>query len=81
MEGILALTIPIMVMSIPLLAIWTKHQRRMAELAAMQPRHEPEFIARLERIEQRLVVLERIATDKSGNLAAEIDRLRDAPLN
>lgn len=81
MEGILALTIPIMVMSIPLLAIWTKHQRRMVELAAMRPQQTPETIARLERIEQRLQVLERIVTDKSSGLASEIDRLRDAPLN
>ncbi|MFM5886552.1 MAG: hypothetical protein ACKOQ3_14690 [Novosphingobium sp.] len=39
--------------------------------AAMPPSADP-------RLEQRLRVLERIATDKGPNLAAEIEQLRDA---
>ena len=37
--------------------------------------------ARSERLEQRVAVLERILTDRSANLADEIERLREAPLN
>jgi hypothetical protein len=37
--------------------------------------------ARGDRLEQRVAVLERILTDRSSNLADEIDRLRDSPLN
>jgi phage shock protein B len=37
--------------------------------------------AETERLKQRVAVLERILTDRSTNLADEIDRLRDTPLN
>ncbi len=36
---------------------------------------------RIERLEQRVRVLERIATDKGAGLADEIERLRNEPLN
>lgn len=36
---------------------------------------------RIERLEQRVRVLERIATDKGAGLAAEIEGLRNEPLN
>ena len=47
---------------------------RTAEKAA-------QYAAKTERLEQRVAVLERILTDRSTNLADEIDRLRDSPLN
>ena len=40
-----------------------------------------QYAAKVERLEQRVAVLERILTDRSVVLADEIDRLRDAPLN
>jgi ABC-type phosphate transport system auxiliary subunit len=40
-----------------------------------------QYAAKTERLEQRVAVLERILTDRSGNLADEIERLRDSPLN
>ncbi len=52
------------------------HRERMAELAAAKPAETPAAA----RIEARLRVLERIATDKSGNLAASIEHLRDPSL-
>jgi hypothetical protein len=39
------------------------------------------YAAQTERLEQRVRVLERILTDRSHNVAEEIERLRDAPLN
>ncbi|MBN8500402.1 MAG: hypothetical protein J0M19_04550 [Sphingomonadales bacterium] len=52
-----------------------EHKERIAELKYGNPSAaapEPEAA----RIEQRLRVLERIATDKGATLAAEIDNLR-----
>jgi hypothetical protein len=39
------------------------------------------YAAHTERLEQRVRVLERIATDKGVDLAGEIESLRDTPLN
>ena len=40
-----------------------------------------QYAAHTERLEQRVRVLERIATDKGVDLADEIERLREKPLN
>lgn len=40
-----------------------------------------QYAAHVERLEARVRVLERIATDRGSHLAAEIESLRDAPLN
>ena len=39
------------------------------------------YAAQTERLEQRVQVLERIVTDKGIDVAVEIERLRDRPLN
>lgn len=40
-----------------------------------------QYAAQTERLEQRVRVLERIVTDKGIDVADEIERLRDQPLN
>ena len=40
-----------------------------------------QYAAQTERLEQRVRVLERIITDRGANVAAQIDDLRDRPLN
>ncbi|WP_338426634.1 hypothetical protein [Sphingopyxis kveilinensis] len=40
-----------------------------------------QYAAHTERLEQRMRVLERIVTDKGIDVADEIEKLRDAPLN
>ena len=47
---------------------------RTAEKAA-------QYAAQTERLEARVRVLERIATDRGVDVAEEIEKLRDAPLN
>lgn len=47
---------------------------RSAERAAVSA-------AKVERLEQRVAVLERILTDRSTQLGDEIERLRDRPVN
>lgn len=58
-------------------------KERQLELLSQQTAEKAaQYAAQVERLEQRVRVLERIATDKGTHLAAEIDSLRDpAPLN
>ena len=86
----IALLIPIIAVSIPVVAIvggvivkpWLKLQHRKLELEAETARERYQIDgARQERLEQRVRVLERIITDRGVDLADEIERLRDAPLN
>ena len=84
------LIIPILGVSCGLLAIiggvfvrpWLQLRQRKMELEAqMVAEKAAQYAAHTDRLEQRVAVLERILTDRSTNLADEIDRLRDSPLN
>ena len=80
--------IPILGISCGLLAIfggvflkpWFAYQHRKMELeASMVAEKAAQYAAQTERLEQRVRVLERIATDKGIDLSDEIERLRDTP--
>lgn len=61
---------------------WLKFKEKMLAEAARQAATEAaRHVATIERLEQRVQVLERIATDSGTRTAAEIERLRNAPLN
>lgn len=61
---------------------WSKHQQKMIETqAAMTAEKAAQYAAHTERLEARVRVLERIATDRGVDVAEEIEKLRDAPLN
>ena len=62
---------------------WLKHKEKMAEALNNQTAEKAaQYAAHTERLEQRVRVLERIATDKGTDLANEIERLRDdRPVN
>ena len=62
---------------------WLRHKEKMAEaLNAQTAEKAAQYAAHTERLEQRVRVLERIATDKGLDLSDEIDRLRDErPIN
>jgi hypothetical protein len=82
MEGTLALMIPILVMLIPIVAIWTKHQQKMAELqvertAKLSAEKAAQYAATSQALEERVRVLERIVTDKGYEVATQIEALRD----
>ena len=63
-------------------AIWSKHQQKMIEKQSeMTAEKAAQYAAQTERLEARVRVLERIATDKGVDLSDEIEKLRDAPLN
>lgn len=82
--GEIGALIPIVAMTIPIVAITTRHKRRMAELEVRKIEAEAALGKgagndRTEWLEDRVKVLERIVTDKGTNLAAEIEALRDKP--
>ncbi|MFO1241476.1 MAG: hypothetical protein U1E64_14155 [Sphingomonadaceae bacterium] len=87
-DAIFAL-IPILALSIPIIAIVSRTVRRMIELKEKQLQvqtHETaertaQYAAHTERLEQRMRVLERIITDKGMAISDEIESLRDKPLN
>ncbi|MBW4329484.1 hypothetical protein KY084_01145 [Stakelama sp. CBK3Z-3] len=59
-----------------------KHREKMATMMNAQAAEKAaQYAAQTERLEQRVRVLERIVTDKGIDLADEIEKLRDAPLN
>jgi hypothetical protein len=77
---IIGVMIPIFGMSLGGLGIWTKHQRRMAEMRLMAGSAENgQAAAHVRELEERVRVLERIVTDKGQDVAAQIEALRDAP--
>jgi hypothetical protein len=77
------------VLSIPILAIigwvvtdWIRFkEKQIGVISSEAAEKAAQYVAKTERLEQRVAVLERILTDRSTVLADEIDRLRDAPIN
>jgi len=72
----------IMGVSIPITAIKLKHREKIEQmrLAAAGHRDDGQLArqdAKIEALEDRLAVLERIITDNSINVAAQIEALRD----
>lgn len=80
---------PFVVLTIPILAIvagvakkWLRLKEKQLDAASIEAAEKAaQYVAKTERLEQRVAVLERILTDRSTHLADEIDRLRDQPLN
>ena len=61
---------------------WLEHRRELLKLQAkMAAEQAAQYAAHIERLEQRVRVLERIVTDKGIVVADEIEKLRDEPLN
>ena len=82
MEGILALMIPIFALMIPIVAIWTKHQQKLAEMglettAQATAERAAQYASKVQDLEDRVRVLERIVTDKGYDVATQIEALRD----
>ena len=79
MEGILALLIPIFALSIPIIAIWTRHRQKIAEMELHATAEKAaQYATQNSQLEDRMRVLERIVTDKGYDVATQIEALRDA---
>lgn len=88
--GNIAVLIPILGILCGLVAIiggvfirpWMRLKERQLELQGRETAEKAaQYAAQTERLEQRVRVLERIATDKGAHLAAEIEDLRDERMN
>lgn len=81
--------IPIFGMLIPIVAIlagvatrWIKmKEKQLEKQTAMTAEKAAQYASQTERLEARMRVLERIATDRGIDLSDEIEALRDRPLN
>jgi hypothetical protein len=63
---------------IPMLAIWTKHQQRIAELQLQATAERAaQYATSNKELEERVRVLERIVTDGGYDVATQIEALRD----
>lgn len=70
--------IPILALSIPIVAIWTKHRKDMMRLQIDATAEKAaQYAASNKELEDRVRVLERIVTDRGYDVAAQIEALRD----
>ena len=80
--GLLGVMIPVIAVSIPVVAIWTKHKTRIAELqvdatASATAEKAAQYASKVQALEDRVQVLERIVTDRGYDIATQIEALRD----
>lgn len=70
--------IPLFALSIPILGIWTKHRRAIAELEIKATAERAaQYAVNNAELEERVRVLERIVTDRGYDVATQIEALRD----
>lgn len=67
---------------IPMVAIWSKHKQKIAEMqvsttAAATAEKAAQYSTQVAKLEDRVQTLERIVTDRGYNIAAQIEALRD----
>ena len=72
----------LMVFGIPMLAIWTSHQQKIAKMqvqttAENTAEKAAQYASHVAELEQRVRVLERIVTDRGYDIATQIEALRD----
>lgn len=76
--GQLAIFIPLAPFMLGGLAVWTKHQRKMAELQMEATAEKAaQYASNARELEERVRVLERIITDGGFDTALQIEALRD----
>jgi hypothetical protein len=74
--------IPIVAILAGVMKHYLKLKERQIDAVSVQSAEKAaQYAAHTERLEQRMRVLERIVTDKGIDVADEIERLRDRPVN
>jgi hypothetical protein len=72
--------IPLAAIGIAPFKMWMRMKEKQLEAQTSQTAEKAaQYAAQTERLEQRVRVLERIITDKGGDLSNEIEALRDQP--
>ena len=77
-----AYLIPMAGISIPIFAFWFKHQEKLAQMrtettATATAEKAAQYASQVQKLEDRVRVLERIVTDKGYDVATQIEALRD----
>ena len=68
----------VMVFGIPMMLIWTRHQKNMAQLSIQATAEKAaQYATDNKALEDRVRVLERIVTDRGYDVATQIEALRD----
>ncbi len=67
---------------IPIVAIWSKSQQKIAAMqinttASSTAERAAQYASQVQRLEDRVQVLERIVTDRGYDIATQIEALRD----
>ena len=83
MLEIIPLLIPILALSIPIFAIWTRHQAKLEAMRLQASREihsesAAQHASHTRELEERVRVLERIITDRGFDVATQIEALRDS---
>ncbi len=79
MDHTLALLIPLAPFLLGGFAIWTRHNRKIAELQVQATAEKAaQYASHSAELEERVRVLERIVTDRGYDIATQIEALRDA---
>lgn len=68
--------------TIPMVAIWAKHKQKIAEMqidttAQATAEKAAQYSSKVQQLEDRVQVLERIVTDRGYDVATQIEALRD----
>lgn len=68
--------------TIPMVAIWAKHKEKVAAMqvnttAAATAEKAAQYSSQVQKLEDRVQVLERIVTDRGYDIATQIEALRD----
>jgi hypothetical protein len=76
--GVIGVFIPIVALSIPIVAIWTRHRKEMMQMQIdATAERAAQYAASNKELEDRVRVLERIVTDGGYDVATQIEALRD----
>ncbi|KUO57246.1 MAG: hypothetical protein APF82_06650 [Sphingomonadales bacterium BRH_c42] len=82
MEDIIWILVPLAPFLMVSFIVWTKHQQKIAELqvtttAENTAERAAQYASQIQRLEDRVQVLERIVTDRGYDIATQIEALRD----
>lgn len=82
MGELIGLVAVLMIFGIPLSAIWTSHKQKVAKMqmeatAEHTAEKAAQYASKMQALEDRVRVLERIVTDGGYDVATQIEALRD----
>ena len=78
MGEFIGLVVVVMIFSIPIVSIWTRHRKELMQMQAnLTAEKAAQYATSNKELEDRVAVLERIVTDRGYDVATQIEALRD----